>query len=193
MWVPLRRLHGPRTPLTLQQTIVDVALADPDPSEAGLRAALLRVRAAGQEQERLIDALLTPARSQRGLEAREYVDLAAVVRGRLPGRSDTGAPTTAYPRVEARLESAPVLGDPQLIERLVANLTDSAVRHNLPAGERGWVSVWTGLDAQGCPGLPDGGGRPAPVRGTRRPGPGARPGRSLAPGARCVNRRLLQG
>ena len=70
----------------------------------------MRVRAAGQEQERLIDALLTLARSQRGLERREFVDLAAIVRERLP---DTGC------RVEARLEPAPVLGDPQLIERLV--------------------------------------------------------------------------
>ncbi|MFF4504086.1 sensor histidine kinase [Streptomyces sp. NPDC001401] len=136
--------HELRTPLTLQQTIVDVTLADPAASEQALRAALLRVRAAGQEQERLIDALLTLARSQRCLERREFVDLAAIVRERLP---DSGC------RVEARLEPAPVLGDPQLIERLVVNLTDNAVRHNLPAGEGGWVSVWTGLDAAGRPGL----------------------------------------
>lgn len=136
--------HELRTPLTLQQTIVDVTLADPDASEDTLRAALLRVRAAGQEQERLIDALLTLARSQRGLERREFVDLTAIVRERLP---DSG------PRVEARLDPAPVLGDPQLIERLVVNLTDNAVRHNLSEGEGSWVSVWTGVDATGRPGL----------------------------------------
>ncbi|MFD6998847.1 hypothetical protein ACFWA5_21830 [Streptomyces mirabilis] len=55
-------------PLTLQQAIVDVALADPDASVDTLRAACLRVRAAGREQERLIDALLTLARSQGGLQ-----------------------------------------------------------------------------------------------------------------------------
>ncbi|MFD9508029.1 HAMP domain-containing protein [Streptomyces mirabilis] len=60
--------HEPRTPLTLQQAIVDVALADPDASVDTLRAACLRVRAAGREQERLIDALLTLARSQGGLQ-----------------------------------------------------------------------------------------------------------------------------
>ncbi|MFD4558918.1 sensor histidine kinase [Streptomyces sp. NPDC058469] len=146
--------HELRTPLTLQQTIVDVTLADPDASVETLRAALARVRAAGQEQERLIDALLTLARSQRGLEARECVDLAAVVREWLPDadRSDA-ALSDAGPRVEARLAFAPVLGDPQLIERLVVNLTDNAVRHNLPTGEGSWVSVWTGLDAFGRPGL----------------------------------------
>jgi len=138
--------HELRTPLTLQQAVVDVTLADPEASEQALRAALLRVRAAGQEQERLIDALLTLARSQRGLERREFVDLSAIVREWLP---DSGC------RVEARLEPAPVLGDAQLIERLVVNLTENAVRHNLPAGEvgAGWVSVWTGVDAAGRPGL----------------------------------------
>jgi signal transduction histidine kinase len=136
--------HELRTPLTLQQAVVDVTLADPDASAQTLRAALQRVRAAGQEQERLIDALLTLARSQRGLERRESVDLTAIVRERLP---DSGC------RVLSRLEPAPVLGDPQLIERLVVNLTENAVRHNLPAGQEGWVSVWTGLDATGRPGL----------------------------------------
>ncbi|MFE2419219.1 sensor histidine kinase [Streptomyces hokutonensis] len=136
--------HELRTPLTLQQAIVDVTLADPNAPVRVLRAALARVRAAGQEQERLIDALLTLARSQRGLERREFVDLATVVEERLRG---------VEPAVRARLESAPVLGDPQLVERLVVNLTDNAVRHNLPAGEGSWVSVWTGLDARGRPGL----------------------------------------
>ncbi|MDQ1048929.1 cell wall metabolism sensor histidine kinase WalK [Streptomyces sp. V4I2] len=138
--------HELRTPLTLQQAIVDVALADPDASMDTLRAALLRSRAAGEEQERLIDALLTLARSQRGLERREFVDLTAIVRERLP---------TGGPRVEARLDPAPVFGDPQLIERLVVNLTDNAVRHNLPAvaGEERWVRVWTGLDPAGRAGL----------------------------------------
>ncbi|MFD5077065.1 sensor histidine kinase [Streptomyces sp. NPDC058371] len=135
--------HELRTPLTLQQTIVDVTLADPDASVETLRAACLRVRAAGQEQERLIDALLTLARGQQGLQKREFVDLATLVRERLPAGG---------PRVEARLEPAPVWGDPHLIERLVVNLTDNAVRHNHPDGEGSWISVWTGTD-DGRPGL----------------------------------------
>ncbi|WP_369249494.1 sensor histidine kinase [Streptomyces sp. R41] len=135
--------HELRTPLTLQQTIVDVALADPDACVETLRAACLRVRAAGQEQERLIDALLTLARSQQGVQRREFVDLAEVVRERLP----EGRPENAGGRlVEAELNSAPVLGDPQLIERLVVNLTDNAVRHNHPESEESWVRLWTGVE-----------------------------------------------
>ncbi|MEU5318383.1 ATP-binding protein [Streptomyces sp. NPDC021056] len=142
--------HELRTPLTLQQAVVDVTLADPGASVETLRTALLRVRAAGEEQERMIDALLTLARSQRGLERQEFVDLAAIVRERLPAAQ---AEAGAVVRVEARLEPAAVLGDPQLIERLVANLTDNAVQHNLAEGEGSWVSVWTGVDAMGRPGL----------------------------------------
>ncbi|MFF2125950.1 sensor histidine kinase [Streptomyces olivochromogenes] len=129
--------HELRTPLTLQQAIVDIALADPDASVDTLRAACLRVRAAGREQERLIDALLTLARSQGGIQRREFMDLAAIVRERLPGDEV---------RVEAELHPAPVLGDPQLMERLVANLVDNAVRHNHQEGARSWIRLWTGLD-----------------------------------------------
>ncbi|MER5469219.1 ATP-binding protein [Streptomyces sp. NPDC002685] len=185
--------HELRTPLTLQQAIVDVALADPGASVESLRAACLRVRAAGQEQARLIDALLTLARSQRGLQRREFIDLAEVVRERMPdgavvdggavdgavvdggsrdegessggpeaggespdgassggsgvGGESSGCSEVGGPRVRADLGSAPVLGDPQLIERLVVNLADNAVRHNSPEGGESWVRVWTGTEA----------------------------------------------
>ncbi|MFD6285685.1 sensor histidine kinase [Streptomyces sp. NPDC060205] len=130
--------HELRTPLTLQQAVVDVALADPRADAASLRAACLRVRAAGQEQERLIEALLTLARGQRAEPEREPVDL-AVLTGELLPQGRAGA------RVEAELTSAPLVGDPQLIGRLVSNLLENAVRHNVPAEEGGWVTVWTGV------------------------------------------------
>ncbi|WP_328493677.1 ATP-binding protein [Streptomyces sp. NBC_00414] len=130
--------HELRTPLTLQQAIVDVVLADPHADAAALRAACLRVRAAGQEQERLIEALLMLARGQRGVCERESVDLAVLAGDLLP---------EGGPRVDAELSSAPLLGDPQLVERLVSNLLENAVRHNVPEGEGegGWVTVWTGV------------------------------------------------
>ncbi|MCZ4511758.1 ATP-binding protein [Streptomyces sp. ActVer] len=128
--------HELRTPLTLQQAVIDVALADPGADAETLRAACLRVRAAGQEQERLIEALLTLALSQRGVPEREFVDLSVVAGELLP---DGG------PRVSAELSPAAPVGDPQLIGRLVSNLVENAVRHNVPSGEGGWVSVWTGV------------------------------------------------
>ena len=85
--------HELRTPLARQRTMVEVALADPAPTVAGLRGVCDRVLAAGEQQERLIEALLTLARSQRGLDRWEPVDIMAVTadalraaarRGRFP-------------------------------------------------------------------------------------------------------------
>ena len=54
-------------------------MSDPDASVDSLRAAGERVLVAGSQQERLIEALFTLARGDRGLERRERVDLADVV------------------------------------------------------------------------------------------------------------------
>ncbi len=43
-------------------------------------------------------------------------------------------------RLELDLEPAPVLGEQALIERLVGNLVENSIRHNLPDG---WFSVKT--------------------------------------------------
>jgi len=55
--------HELRTPLAISHTEVDVALADPDTSPAELRAMAQRVRDATGRSERLIEGLLTLARS----------------------------------------------------------------------------------------------------------------------------------
>jgi signal transduction histidine kinase len=55
--------HELRTPLAIARTEVDVALADPDASPAELRAMARRVLEAGERSERLIEGLLTLARS----------------------------------------------------------------------------------------------------------------------------------
>ena len=124
--------HELRTPLARLRTVMEVALADPARSVASLQTAGERVLAAGEQQERLIEALLTLARSQRGLDRREPVDLAAitdeVVLGHRPEAELRGL------TVAARLGPAPALGDTRLAERLVANLVDNALRHNLAHG-----------------------------------------------------------
>ena len=124
--------HELRTPLTLERTLVEVALADPDATVDTLRATCERVLAAGEQQERLIEGLLTLSRSQRGLDHREPFDLAAVaaevVETRRPEAEARGL------QIDARFEPARSSGDPRLGERLVANLVDNAARHNVPGG-----------------------------------------------------------
>jgi signal transduction histidine kinase len=124
--------HELRTPLTLERAIIEVALADPDATANSLRTTCQEVLAAGQQQERLIEALLTLARSQRGLDHREPVDVAAITAAVLRGRRAEAAGRGL--RIVASLGSAVASGDPRLIERLMTNLIDNAIRHNVPHG-----------------------------------------------------------
>ncbi|TDD66729.1 HAMP domain-containing histidine kinase [Jiangella aurantiaca] len=137
--------HELRTPLTLQRAVVDVTLADPDASATTLRAALDRVRAAGQRQERIIDALLTLARSQPGLLDQQPLDLAVPVRAVV--RELTAEAAARGVEIDAALDPAPASGDAELAERLVRNLLDNAVRHNVPGG---WVRASTAASADGA-------------------------------------------
>jgi signal transduction histidine kinase len=134
--------HELRTPITRERTMLQVALDDPGTTAETWRVTTREVLASNAEQESLIDALLTLATGESGLDQHEPVDLAAV--------TDTVLLT---PRpdirclglhVEASTQPAALHGDPLLAERLVANLVDNAVRHNMPGGS---VQVTTGTSA----------------------------------------------
>jgi signal transduction histidine kinase len=120
--------HELRTPLTFERTLLEVALADPDASVESLRRTCEQLLESGEQQERLIEALLMLSRSQRGLERRESVDLAAITLERLRSTGRDGL------ELDASLLPAETSGDPRLVERLVANLVDNAVKHNVPDG-----------------------------------------------------------
>ena len=117
--------HELRTPLTAERTVLQVALADPEASADTLRSAC-------QQQEHLIDALLTLASGQRGLRQREPFDLAEVA-GRVV-RARAGEAAGRGLHVDTRLGPALTAGDPGLAESLVANLVDNAIRHNVAGG-----------------------------------------------------------
>jgi signal transduction histidine kinase len=131
--------HELRTPVTVERALVEVALADPHATVDSLRETCGRVLVAGEQQERTIEALLTLARSQRGLQLYERVDLAEV------GAEALAAHDGAV-KLEGHFEPSAVSGDPGMLERLVGNLVDNAVHHNVPGG---WVSVSTGVRADG--------------------------------------------
>jgi signal transduction histidine kinase len=124
--------HELRTPLTAERTLLQVALADPLVSQASLREACEQVLALGTRTERLIDALLTLATGERGIERREPLDLADLTarvvrtRGELAARCEV--------RLDATLSPALAAGDPRLAESLIANLADNALRYNVPGG-----------------------------------------------------------
>ncbi len=131
--------HELRAPLTRQRALIQVALADPDANLTSLRAAHERVLASEQHLEQMIDALLTLTRGQAGLQRRERLDLAALASKALLGHESEA--TGRDLDVRATLAPAPTAGDPRLLERLIANLLDNAIRYNTPQGN---VEITTG-------------------------------------------------
>jgi signal transduction histidine kinase len=131
--------HELRRPLTLERATLEIALADPDATTQSLRSTCERVLATAKQQEKLIDTLLTLARGQRGLDQHEPFDIAAIADEVLLARRAEVQRRNL--RVHAVLEPTEALGDAHLAERLVVNLVDNAIRHNLPGGR---IQVTTG-------------------------------------------------
>jgi signal transduction histidine kinase len=124
--------HELRTPLTAERTLLQVALADPDATAETLRAACQDVLALGQQQERLIAALLTLASSEQGIERRDPFDLAEIAGNVVLARRQEARRRGIH--VDTALATAPAAGDPNLVESLVANPVDNALRHNAAGG-----------------------------------------------------------
>jgi signal transduction histidine kinase len=131
--------HELRTPLTRERALIEVTRADPAATADTWQDVSRDLLAFNAEQERLIEALLILASSEAGVSQREPLDLAAITSTALavprPGISRLGL------NVHASIQPAIFDGDPFLVQQLVTNLIDNAVRHNIPGGD---VKVATG-------------------------------------------------
>ncbi|MGG8407790.1 sensor histidine kinase [Streptomyces sp. 12297] len=124
--------HELRTPLAGLRTLLEVTLADPDAGADTLRSACQEALGLGGHQERLVQALLALATSERGPTRRDTLDLAQVVKRVLASRRDQAAQGGID--LAEHLTPSVTAGDPSLIESLIANLIDNAIRHNHPDG-----------------------------------------------------------
>jgi signal transduction histidine kinase len=128
--------HELRTPLAVMRASIDVVLDNPDSTPDDLRDMATDIRSAVDHAERLIGALLILAHNERGLTVHDEIDLASVAEDVLDNAGPLDGP------IHATLDPAFISGNPVLIERLVANLVDNAVRYNTAAGDI-WVSTCT--------------------------------------------------
>jgi signal transduction histidine kinase len=124
--------HELRTPVAAQRTLLQVTLADPEATTDTLRTACQQALTLGEEQEHLIDALLTLAHGQRGIDRWEPIDLADLTRTVVLARG--GQAEDRDIRLHTTLAPASVTGDPHLVASLVTNLVDNALQHNITGG-----------------------------------------------------------
>ncbi|MGP9019900.1 sensor histidine kinase [Streptomyces sp. BR1] len=117
--------HELRTPLATQRAAIQIGLDD-DPSPADLARTRTTLLDNNRRSEALIEGLLMLARSERGLERREDVDFAEVVREE----------AARYPCVTVTVSSAMyVSGNRALLSRLTANLLANAVTYHEDGGK----------------------------------------------------------
>jgi signal transduction histidine kinase len=138
--------HELRTPLSVIRTELEVTLSDPDANPEELRRMGGVVAGATERAQRLVTSLLTLARLQAvgggELEVNEPVDLAWLVPAAL--HAVAAEADEKGIRIETEVEPASTMGDPRLLERLIGNLVENAIRHNVPDG---WLRITTGQTA----------------------------------------------
>ena len=141
--------HELRTPLAVIQTELDVTLSDPNAPPDELRRMGEVVREATNRAQKLVDALLALARLQgregQSLEASEVVALNELIPTAVAAAKAEAA--TRDITITAEGDPARTTGDPRLLERVIGNLVENAVRYNVPGG---WVQVRTEMAGAGA-------------------------------------------
>jgi signal transduction histidine kinase len=126
-WFVACAAHELRGEITLQLALAEATLADPNADRAALREMGKGVVAACERQERLLEAASHPRPERVRTSA---------AGARRPRRHCRRSPASARSSrtQEHHGAGARTTGDPLLVERLVANLIENAIRHNTPKG-----------------------------------------------------------
>jgi len=132
--------HELRTPLTVMRTAIEVTLAKPDRTPEQLEAMAAKVARSASQAEALFEALLTLATSEQPLASREPVDLATTAEDAIEAAGPEIRRLGLH--VDTALEPALTTGNRLLLERMIGNLVDNAVRYN---DHDGWVRVRSGI------------------------------------------------
>jgi signal transduction histidine kinase len=129
--------HELRTPMTTMRACLDVAVAKPDAAQQTLALAN-RLRPELDRVDQLLDGLLILARAQHGVPpGSASVDVAEVIRQALHDREDMIAATRLSVTSQIPLHLG-TQGNVALISRMLDNIVDNAVVHNV---EGGWITI----------------------------------------------------
>ena len=124
--------HEMRTPLTVERALLEEPLIDPAASLESFRSNFERLLVINDQRGQLLESLLTLSNTEHGHSTDELVDLAQLVeltlRERTPEAEQRGL------KVETSLQPTRIPGDPVLLGRLLVNLCDNAIHHNMPGG-----------------------------------------------------------
>ncbi len=137
--------HELRTPLTAMRTAIEVTLSKPTRTPEQLEAMAVRVKRSVEQAEATVEALLALATSEIGPTTEEAIDLSTAAEDALD--ATLAAIDQRQIKVDAALEPALARGDRVLLERMIANLVENAVRHNNPGG---WIGIRTVQQADGA-------------------------------------------
>ncbi|WP_279306072.1 sensor histidine kinase [Micromonospora globispora] len=128
--------HELRTPLAISRTLLDLARKDPTRDREEL---IERLHAVNTRAIDLTEALLLLSRGDRGTFTRESVDLSLIAEE----AAETLLPLAEQRRIALDVTGGATLtsGSAELLLRMVTNLVQNAIVHNLPAG--GTVTICT--------------------------------------------------
>jgi signal transduction histidine kinase len=138
--------HELRTPLTTMRACVDVAVAKPEPVPAPTVALAGRLRTELDRVDRLLDGFLVLARAQHGdLPGQAAISLEYVVSTALAVRARAIAARNLTVHHATGPDGTWVRGSQALLGRMVDNVIDNAIAHNIDGG---WISTTTGADGR---------------------------------------------
>nr|GID83540.1 hypothetical protein Ade03nite_24640 [Actinoplanes derwentensis] len=132
--------HELRTPLAVQRTLIEVSMAEELTGEQ-LELLTGQLLDTNVRNERLIEGLLVLSESDRGLMARTPLRLDEITAEVL--KAHRGRAAEAGVTVTSELTPRTVLGERILLERLVTNLVQNAIKYNRPGGT---IDVRVGAD-----------------------------------------------